>query len=49
VYGADVTLPPVNTFSFGGFLQPIDRYPAFNVMKGGAAVPVRFSLGSARR
>ena len=48
VYGADFTLPPVNSFSFGGFLQPIDPYPAFNVMKAGAAVPVRFSLGGFR-
>jgi hypothetical protein len=45
VYGATIELPPVSTFNFGGFLQPVDPYPTLNVMKAGAAVPIRFSLG----
>jgi hypothetical protein len=36
---ADVLLP----YNFSGFLQPIDP-DAVNVVKGGAAVPVKFSL-----
>jgi len=46
VYGATIELPDVNTpFNFSSFLQPVDPYPTFNVMKAGGAVPVRFSLG----
>jgi hypothetical protein len=32
-------------FSFGGFQQPIDPFPTLNSMRGGGAVPVKFSLG----
>ena len=45
VYGITFALPPIETLTFGGFLQPVDPYPTLNVMKAGAAVPVRFSLG----
>jgi hypothetical protein len=46
VRGADVVLPPVGpTYSFGGFQQPVDARPTLNLLKAGAAVPVKFSLG----
>jgi len=46
VRGADLVLPPVGpTYSFGGFLQPVDARPTVNSLKAGAAVPVKFSLG----
>lgn len=47
VYGATFELPDVGggSFSFGGFLQPVDPFPTVNSMKAGAAVPVKFSLG----
>jgi hypothetical protein len=49
VRAADFELPDVvGAFTFGGFLQPVEPYSVFNVMKGGAAVPVRFSLGGFR-
>jgi probable HAF family extracellular repeat protein len=32
-------------FDFGGFFQPIDNEPTKNLMKAGAAVPIRFTLG----
>lgn len=32
-------------FAFTGFFAPVDNSPVENVMKGGAAVPVKFSLG----
>jgi len=31
-------------FNFGGFLQPIDPFPALNGANAGSAVPVKFSL-----
>ncbi len=40
--------PNVATFllyPFSGFLSPIDAAPTLNVLKAGAAVPVKFSLG----
>ena len=47
VYGATFELPDVGggSFSFGGFLAPVDPSPTLNSMKAGAAVPVKFSLG----
>jgi uncharacterized delta-60 repeat protein len=30
--------------SFAGFFQPVDNLPVLNVVKGGSAVPVKFSL-----
>jgi hypothetical protein len=47
VYGVRIELPAVSggNYSFGGFLQPVDPLPTVNVMKAGAAVPVKFSLG----
>ena len=32
-------------WAFAGFFSPIDNLPAVNLMKAGAAVPVKFSLG----
>jgi len=49
VYGATFELPSVGpTYSFGGFLQPVDPRPTLNSLKAGAAVPVKFSLGGNR-
>ena len=49
VYGATVELPSVGpTYSFGGFLQPVDARPTLNSLKAGGAVPVKFSLGGNR-
>jgi N-acetylneuraminic acid mutarotase len=31
-------------FTFTGFLQPVDNQPMVNIVKAGAAVPVKFSL-----
>lgn len=31
-------------YAFSGFFQPVDNLPTVNVMKAGAAVPVKFSL-----
>jgi len=46
VYGATIELPTVGPrYTFGGFLAPVDPRPTLNSMKGGAAVPVKFSLG----
>jgi hypothetical protein len=46
VRGADLVLPPAGpTYSFGGFLQPVDALPTLNSLKAGAAVPAKFSLG----
>ena len=33
---------------FTGFFSPIDNPPVYNVVKAGAAVPVKFSLGGNR-
>ena len=46
--GALIELPDVETFAFGEFLQPVDPYPTFNIMKAGAAVAVKFSLDGFR-
>ena len=49
VYGVTISIPTVGTqFQFSGFMQPVDAYPTFNVMKAGAAAPVKFSLGGFR-
>jgi Tol biopolymer transport system component len=48
VRGVTFTLPDVDTFTFGGFLAPVDPFPTFNSMKAGAAVAVKFSLGGFR-
>lgn len=46
VYGATFELPPAApSYSFGGFLQPLEALPTLNSLKAGAAVPVKFSLG----
>jgi Tol biopolymer transport system component len=47
VYGATFTIPPVEppTFTFGGFVAPVDPLFTLNSMKAGGAVPVKFSLG----
>jgi predicted extracellular nuclease len=39
-----VGLNPLH-YNFSGFFQPVDNAPTFNVVKGGSAVPVKFSLG----
>ena len=33
------------TFDFDGFFSPVNNRPAFNTVKAGSAVPVKFSLG----
>lgn len=49
IYGATFELPSVGpTYSFGGFLQPVDARPTLNSLKAGAAVPVKFSLAGNR-
>jgi uncharacterized delta-60 repeat protein len=35
-------------YSFNGFFAPIDNAPAFNLIKAGRAVPVKFSLNGAQ-
>jgi YVTN family beta-propeller protein len=35
-------------YSFAGFFQPVDNLPVLNLVKGGQAVPVKFSLGGAQ-
>jgi hypothetical protein len=32
-------------YTFTGFYAPVDNLPVLNVMKGGASVPLKFSLG----
>jgi hypothetical protein len=32
-------------FNFTGFFQPVDNFPTINLVKAGASVPVKFSLG----
>ena len=34
------------TFPFSGFSSPVDNAPTLNTVKGGAGVPVKFSLGA---
>jgi len=43
--GAYEYRPP---YPFAGFFQPVDNSPTKNVVKAGAAVPVKFSLGGDR-
>jgi hypothetical protein len=46
VFATTFILP--GTFSFGGFLAPVNNAPTVNVAKAGAAIPVKFSLGGDR-
>ncbi|CAM3284548.1 PxKF domain-containing protein [Deinococcus deserti] len=39
------TVNATPTFAFTGFYSPVDNFPAVNVVKGGAAVPLKFSPG----
>jgi hypothetical protein len=34
-----------STFTFSGFLQPVDNRPTVNSVKAGSSIPVKFSLG----
>jgi uncharacterized membrane protein len=43
-----VLTPWGSRYAFGGFLRPLERAPAVNVVNAGAAVPVKFSLGGYR-
>jgi hypothetical protein len=36
---------PLWDYSFTGFYQPVDNEPAWNSVKAGSAIPVKFSLG----
>ena len=36
---------PVPPYPFSGFKQPVDNLPTVNTVKGGSAIPVKFSLG----
>jgi uncharacterized protein len=45
---AIVGLGLVTPYAFGGFLTPVDGFPAVNVVNSGQAVPVKFSLGGYR-
>jgi hypothetical protein len=38
----------VTAYPFTGFFPPIDNLPTFNVVSGGNAVPIKFSLGGFR-
>lgn len=35
----------LNSYSFAGFLRPVENLPTVNVAKSGSAIPVKFSLG----
>lgn len=41
----EVADDPPPTYDFGGFEEPVDGAPEWNVAKAGQVVPVRFSLG----
>lgn len=43
-----VEVAAVSVYPFSGFYTPVDNLPTANKMKGGAAVPVKFSLGGDR-
>src|SRR5204863_8998916 len=48
---APTTLNIAQTFDvyqFAGFSQPVDNPPTLNILKAGAGVPVKFSLGGNR-
>jgi hypothetical protein len=47
VYATTFT-PVVPAFAFGGFLPPVQNLPTVNVVKAGAGIPVKFSLGGDR-
>jgi hypothetical protein len=42
--GSNATAHAV-VYNFGGFFQPVDNLPTFNLVKAGSAIPVKFSLG----
>ena len=48
VYAKTFTPAAAPTFSFGGFLAPVQDLPTLNIVKAGAAIPVKFSLGGDR-
>jgi hypothetical protein len=48
VVNVPYTVAAASTFTFGGFLPPVDPLPTLNAMKAGGAVPVKFSLGGNR-
>lgn len=39
---------PIAAWSFSGFLAPLDPWPAFNHVRAGAVLPVKFSFGAAK-
>ncbi len=50
---ADNAAPTVSAtytviYNYSGFFRPIDNLPAYNVVKAGSAIPVKFSLGGNR-
>lgn len=44
-YEFNQSTPPPTTYTFTGFFDPIDTLPAFNQIKAGRTVPLKFSLG----
>ena len=44
VYSRTFTVP-LTPSTFSGFFSPVDNPPVFNVVRGGQAIPVKFSLG----
>ena len=42
---ATLTFTAVSGYTFTGFFQPVDNLPTVNTVKGGSAVPLKFSLG----
>ncbi|WBY01545.1 PxKF domain-containing protein [Ramlibacter tataouinensis] len=37
---------PLTSWSFSGFLAPLEPWPAINELRAGAVVPVKFSFGA---
>ena len=37
---------PITSWSFSGFMPPLDPWPAMNPLRAGAVVPVKFSFGA---
>jgi len=46
--GTQLNASPACGYRFTGFFQPVDNLPVVNVLKAGAAVAVKFSLGGNR-
>lgn len=42
---ANVSYVVNNGYNFRGFFQPVDNLPTLNIVTGGQAIPVKFSLG----